>query len=296
MAVTLTVPSTGGGRRTYTHDRELSIGRDPAQVEVVLESAYVSRYHCVIRRRLNGDWVLIHRGRNSSRIGDIVLRKPGEQALLPAHTELRVGGVKLLLDIDEADTSSREVVQIEDLDIRDPESGWDIPVPAADFEDEEDDERTILDEEIPDLAELSEVGASETGEEVERSAVESAAVSGVVSGVVSGGETGTGGGVGREVFLRDSEVLPAAGARDGGPVPPVPPGVGASRDLEGFPTSGRRRAHSDIVVFEEGAERYDTGDGGEDEVRPGGGPDQDGGSARPGACERFWQRLKKLFG
>ncbi len=230
MAIALTVPEAGGGRRTYRDERELSIGRDPDQVQVALSSAYVSRYHCVIRRRLNGDWVLIHRGRNPCRIGDITLRKPGEQALLPAHAELLVGGVKLLLEIDERDRSSQRVIQIEDLDIRDPESGLHLPVPGLD-DDDEDDERTILDEEIPDLDGDPVGGADRAGEGEEPvpapspdSPGASAGTDGGVSGERTAGERA------RAASNDDADIVIFEGGRET-PLPALPGIEETSRDL-----------------------------------------------------------------
>ena len=86
MAIALQVVDPSGRQTSYVvEEQQVRIGRDPSQATLVLDNEYVSRLHCVIQRRFNGDWVVIHRGRNPSRLGDRFLNSPGEQAIVRAH-------------------------------------------------------------------------------------------------------------------------------------------------------------------------------------------------------------------
>ncbi len=101
MAIALQVRDSEGRCHVYAAEQQIKIGRDPSQVNVVLDDEFVSRYHCVIQRRLNGDWVFIHRGRNPSWVDGQDLRRPGEQVILKDRSALRLGGIMIEATLDE---------------------------------------------------------------------------------------------------------------------------------------------------------------------------------------------------
>ena len=151
MSITLDVHEGEGRSWRFEAEQQVRIGRDPARASLVLSNAYVSRLQCVIQRRINGQWVLIHRGRNPSRIDGRELRQPGEQTVVLPGSTLILAGIHVQIELNEdpsvAGLEFEEVIEGEE------DEEWmvagDDEAPGLDME-------TLLDEQIPSVAQLKE--------------------------------------------------------------------------------------------------------------------------------------------
>jgi len=147
MGISLQVRDLAGNVRLFEADDQVLIGRDPTQATLVLDDEYVSRLHCVLQRRKDGQWVVIHRGRNPSWLDGRDLSRPGEQAILPERSALLIGLAEIaVLVCEDAITDVDAVPALEGDEEVAAGAQW-LEVSYAD----DDDDRTLADEEVPRL-------------------------------------------------------------------------------------------------------------------------------------------------
>lgn len=159
MSIILEVDEGDGQALHYEAREKVTIGRDPRVANVLLRDEFVSRIHCIIQRRKNGEWSLMHRGKNPSRLDEDLLDTPGAQRPLTGCGTLFIGKVRVKYVVDEEAVTEiipRDVeTHCPDLD----RISLDRPKPKGSDDDEEDyDERlmgeTQLDTSIPSLGGL----------------------------------------------------------------------------------------------------------------------------------------------
>lgn len=160
MSIILEVNEGDGESLHYEAREKVTIGRDPRVANVLLKDEFVSRIHCIIQRRKNGEWSLMHRGKNPSRLDEVLLDSPGAQLPLTGRGTLFIGKAQVRYIIDEEAVTEiipRGVV----LDA--PEHELLPPSKSSDADEEDIDERlmgeTQLDTSIPGLAGLDKAGS-----------------------------------------------------------------------------------------------------------------------------------------
>ncbi|MFM7204295.1 MAG: FHA domain-containing protein [Myxococcota bacterium] len=113
MSIILEVDEGDGQALHYEAQNNVTIGRDPRVANVLLKDEFVSRIHCIIQRRKNGEWSLMHRGKNPSRLDEDLLDTPGAQRPLTGRGTLFIGKVRVKYLVDEeavTEIMSREVL------------------------------------------------------------------------------------------------------------------------------------------------------------------------------------------
>lgn len=149
MSIILEVTDGKGHTRWFESSDEFLMGRDPARVKLVVEDDLVSRVHGGFVRRINGDWIYIHRGRNKSRVDGRRMTRLSDQVMLRNGSIIQIGTTYIAVRFD--DDAPTTVMGTAGIATQDPEDEspelfeLDDPQASEDGSDDSIEGRTILD-------------------------------------------------------------------------------------------------------------------------------------------------------